>query len=173
MTDRKAAGALSHRALVVDVDGVVSPVHGNTAWRDDVVAGSVFGPVHVSPAMCRRLDALAEVPGVSCWWLTSWSREMRHAMNPFPGRRWPAVAESGSRPGRAWWKLVELEGWVDRHPEVASVAWCDDHLRSPTRAAAVRRRLDARGVEVLVVAPDTAVGLTPADLDRVEEWLRE
>ena len=52
------------RALVVDVDGVVSPVHGHTAWGDDVVAGHVFGPVRVSPAMCARLDEIAELPNL-------------------------------------------------------------------------------------------------------------
>ena len=73
------------KALIVDIDGVVSPVHGRTAWGDDVTAGNVFGPVLVSPGLCARLDDLAQTPGLSCWWLTSWSVKMRAAMRPFPG----------------------------------------------------------------------------------------
>lgn len=57
---------------MVDVDGVVSPVHGQTDWGDDVVAGRVFGPVQVSPELCRRLDRLTAMPGVRGVWLTGW-----------------------------------------------------------------------------------------------------
>ena len=49
------------RALVMDVDGVVAPVHGKTAWGDDVVAGRLFGPVLVSPTLCARLDEHPEI----------------------------------------------------------------------------------------------------------------
>jgi hypothetical protein len=80
--------------VVVDVDGVVSLVHGTTRWSDDVVAGHVFGPVHVSPAMNAHLDGLTQVPGVQCRWLTSWSREMRD-MDPFPG-----AGMGSAEPGR-------------------------------------------------------------------------
>lgn len=51
------------KALVLDVDGVVSPVFGHTAWGDDIVAGHLFGPVFVSPTMCQPLDRLAAHPG--------------------------------------------------------------------------------------------------------------
>jgi len=79
------------RAVVVDVDGVVSAVAPEQAlpWGDEVEAGTVFGPVLVSPALCDRLDALAEILGVSCWWLTSWTAQMRARMNPLPGAHWP------------------------------------------------------------------------------------
>jgi hypothetical protein len=162
------------RAVVVDVEGVVSPVHGHTAWGDDVVAGNVFGPVYTSPAMCRRLDELALVPGVSCWWLTSWTPQMRARMDPFPGRDWPVVADQpsvGSGPGRGrWWKPEALEAWLARHGDVTAIAWCDDHLRPGARAAAVRRRLASRGVDALLIAPDTAVGLTPDHLAALTAW---
>ncbi len=88
------------RALIVDVDGVISPVHGHTAWGDDVVAGHVFGPVLVSPAMCARLDQIAASPNLLCGWLTSWSVEMRTAMNrsqDAPGR--PCHPRRAQAPG--------------------------------------------------------------------------
>src|SRR4051812_18450683 len=53
------------RVVIVDVDGVVSPVHpSGTTWGDEVVAGQVFGPVLVSPRLCAHLDALDLVAGV-------------------------------------------------------------------------------------------------------------
>jgi hypothetical protein len=160
-------------ALIVDVDGVVSPVHGRTAWGDDVTAGNVFGPVLVSPGLCARLDDLANTPGLSCWWLTSWSVKMRAAMRPFPGRRWPVVADQSQAPmrGRTWWKLAALEIWLGQHAEVLGLAWCDDDLRGG-RPAAVRRRIAARGIDPLLLAPRTSLGLTPEHLDLLEAWGR-
>ena len=57
-------------ALIVDVDGVVSPVHGATAWGDDVDGGMRHTPV--SPLLNGRLDALGDRPDVLPMWLTSW-----------------------------------------------------------------------------------------------------
>lgn len=163
------------KVVVVDVDGVVSAVHPTApTWGDEVVAGTVFGPVMVSPMLCRRLDSLAAVPGVECVWLTSWDEDMRAGMDPFPGPGWVTVAgpeEALTMPDDAWWKLTALEGWLDTHPEVTAVAWCDDHLRGG-RPAAIRRRFAARGVDVLFVRPASAVGLTPGDLDTIETWAR-
>jgi hypothetical protein len=161
-------------AVVVDVDGVVSPVHGRTAWGDDVICGNVFGPVFVSPQLCARLDALDARDGVRCWWLTSWSGSMRAAMSPFPGRRWPVIAD-GTGPavstGRRWWKLSALETWLACQPALRAVAWCDDHLTPGSRQRAVHRAASARGVAVLAICPNTAVGLTPGNLARLETWL--
>jgi hypothetical protein len=119
-------------ALILDVDGVVSPVHSaGSPWGALVNAGNVFGPV---------LDALARRPGVSCWWLTSWTDQMRLAMDPFPGRAWPVVGSLDDQRGvgRSWWKMAAVQAWVARHPTVRSVAWCDDHLRGGRPAAARR-----------------------------------
>lgn len=168
------------RVVIVDVDGVVSAVHpapGASPWGDEQVVGNVFGPVLVSRTLSRRLDALNRTGDVSCWWLTSWTSEMRSSMRGFPGAEWPVIAEPDLRPaalvmGRndTWWKLTAVEGWLDQHPEVRDVAWCDDHLRGG-RPAAVRRRFAARGLHApLLLAPDTGVGLTPTAVARLEEW---
>jgi hypothetical protein len=45
---RSSASPPVKPVAVFDVDGVVSPVHGHTAWGDDVVAGNVFGPAYTS-----------------------------------------------------------------------------------------------------------------------------
>ena len=165
------------RVVIVDVDGVVSAVHpqpGALTWGDEHVVGNVFGPVLTSPTLRERLDSLNELPNVSCWWLTSWSTEMRASMNDFPGAAWPVIAEpdlgSGVDRRAGWWKLSAVETWLEQHPEVREIAWCDDHLRGG-RPAAVRRRFEARGLNPpLLLAPATDVGLAPADLDRLEMW---
>lgn len=177
--------------VVVDVDGVVSPVDvsgdpGPTLWGDDVVVGNVFGPVLASPSLVAHLDALSQVPGVRCLWLTSWSPEMRSRMNPFPGRTWPAlmwedVVPAGMAGRRRWWKLVALERWLaagaagsdDAAAErVESVVWLDDDLRHGARKAACRRRLDAVGAESLLIAPRRSVGVTPQEMLQVGEWVK-
>jgi hypothetical protein len=161
---------VSTRALVLDVDGVVSPLCGHTAFGDDVVAGHVFTPVLVSPTMCTRLDELEQTPGVSCWWLTSWTAEMRAHMDPFPGRGWPSIGEPPHRIGRRWWKLDALTSWLQRHPEIRSIAWCDDRLRPPARSAAARRELRQLDVEAMLLAPDSTTGLTPEALTQLTTW---
>lgn len=198
--------------MVVDVDGVVSPVHPVAdVWGDEVVAGQLFGPVRVSPTLCRRLDALAALPHVVPLWLTSWPAESRARMDPFPGRDWPAVVEQGAfhdpvidEDRLGWWKWDALREWLQRHREVGSLVWCDDHLGQPlwddaveaqepgaaagegprrrptasmvepedapfltTAAALIAPRLTQVGVAATLVAPATAVGLSPEDLDRV------
>lgn len=162
------------KALIVDVDGVVSPVHGRSRWGDDLVAGQLFGPVFVSPALCARLDLLDRAPDLSCCWLTSWSAAMRARMDPFPGRAWPVIAEQDDVPvtGRAWWKLTALEAWLDCHPEIGALAWCDDDIRGG-RLPAVRRRLATRGLASLLLTPRVTVGLTPAHLDVLEAWVHD
>ncbi len=91
-------------------------------------------------------------------------------MEPFPGRSWATVADQHTRArGRGWWKLTALETWLTVHPEIDAIAWCDDQLRGG-RPAAVRRRLSRLGVDVLLIAPRTSVGLTPGHLVRLQEW---
>lgn len=167
-------GSQPIRAVIVDVDGVVSPVHGaGTAWGDDVVAGRVFGPVIVSPTMCTRLDQLNRVPGVDCWWLTSWDAEMRERMDPFPGREWPVITDLADAwvKARGWWKFDAVGAWLDRNPQVQGLAWCDDHLRGG-RPPAIRRRLAQRGIDPLLLTPKVEVGLTPEHLDQLDAWAK-
>jgi hypothetical protein len=168
----------ARRALIVDVDGVVSAVRpqpGSLPWGDEQEVGNLFGPVLTSPAMRRRLNALNQLPDVACWWLTSWSGEMRARMISFPGAAWPVIAEPDlhSEPAtdrRGWWKLAAVESWLAQHPEVRDVAWCDDHLRGG-RPAAVRRRFATRGLNPpLLLAPNTRVGLAPKHLVLLEAW---
>lgn len=182
-------------ALVVDVDGVVSPIGkaGPTAWGDDVVAGHVFGPVLISPTLCRALDELAARPGVTPLWLTSWTADMRNAMNPFPGRSWPELLSEPNDPDLDWWKWAALCRWLDTNPGISRVAWCDDQLtdanlvelRSPHRpaqrtsddldapngTAVIHTELARRHIDARLFAPLTTRGLTPADVALLAAFL--
>jgi hypothetical protein len=161
----------THRALVMDVDGVVSPVHGKTAWGDDVVAGRLFGPVLVSPTLCARLDEIAAAPDVTGFWLTDWPPEARARMDPFPGRDWASIARPATNPtGQIWTKWPAMQAWLDDHPEITTLVWCDDHL-TPSRRATILTRLEERGVRSLLVTPATSVGLTPEHLVKVAAML--
>jgi hypothetical protein len=162
----------TNRALVLDVDGVVSPVHGKTAWGDDVVAGTLFGPVLVSPTLCARLDEItAAAPDLAGFWLTDWFPETRARMDACPGRSWASIARPASTPtGRTWTKWPAMQAWLDDHPEVTTLVWCDDHL-TRSRRATIRTRIEERGVRTLLVAPDTSVGLTPQHLVKVAAML--
>lgn len=205
-------------ALVVDVDGVVSAVHPpGDVWGDEVTAGHLFGPVRVSPTLCRRLDRLAALPHVEPLWLTSWPAESRRRMDPFPGRTWETlrVVEDAGDAGvtnlpadvdrLGWWKWDALRAWLHTHREVRSLVWCDDHLAEllwaedvdqedasadeprprplasaldpedapflTTVSEVIAARLTEAGVAATLIAPETAAGLRPADLDRVEAAL--
>ena len=192
-------------AFIVDVDGVVSPVHGATAWGDDVDGGPGLGDVPVSPTLNARLDTLGRRSDVVAAWLTSWDAKMRSPMR-FPGAEWPTVAHQWSWSGQPvydgtaareragerwtdheWWKWWALDSWLDRHPDIDTVVWCDDHLSLAffefhdeydvevngvlTRATYARIELERRGLRALIVAPATNVGLTPDDINRIETFL--
>lgn len=193
----------------MDVDGVVSAVHPeDDVWGDEVTAGHLFGPVRVSPTMCRRMNELAALPHVVPMWLTSWHAESRQRMDPFPGRGWPTLAgpddlrdSPTDEDGLGWWKWDALWAWLGHNRQIESLIWCDDHLGLPlwadgdfdgfpgetpvlrpvvsalepedvpfltTTAAVVATRLAQLGVDPTLVAPATATGLLPGDLDRIE-----
>lgn len=181
-------------AMMLDFDGVVSPVRGRTAWGDDVAADDGHPPVLVSPAMCARLDTLAAVPGVGCWWLTSWTPAMRASLRVCCGRDWPAVADPDDSALAVidlapavvtdWWKWVALGPWLHRHREITTLVWCDDDLHrtheygepladpGPDYRPSIQRALAERGIVAELIAPTSSVGLTPADVHRIEHALR-
>lgn len=177
---RPPSGGLRPVLVVVDVDGVTSPVHGGTAWTDDIEVGDVFGPVVVSPALVAHLDALDTVPGVTCLWLTDWTPKMRARMQLFPGRNWPRLKRGDQPAGsRSWWKFAALHAWLTglaanlpKEEFFGSLVWLDDDLDTLTIRAACQRLLRPLGLETLLVAPRPGLGVTPAEMVRVGEWVK-
>jgi hypothetical protein len=188
-------------ALVLDVDGVLSPLHGHTTWGDDQIAGDLFGPVNISPKLVRRLEGIAGQPHVIAAWLTDWPPRLRARMRGFPGPDWTDIGQAHRHslprgPG-TWWKPPALRAWLDDQPSVTRLAWCDDDLALPRsgatgqtdldlipllgHAALAGRRLFApntnqaevplTGLSVLLTAPSPDTGLTATEVERVDRFL--
>lgn len=166
--------------VVVDVDGVTSPIHGTTAWTDDVEVGDVFGPVVLSPSLVGHLDGLDDVPGVTCLWMTDWTEEMRARMRIFPGRDWKRLERTDRPEGsRSWWKFAALHRWLTDlsgatppREFFGSLVWLDDDLATWTLQAACRRLLQPLIPDILMIAPKSDTGLTPAEMVQVGEWIK-
>ena len=180
-------------ALILDVDGVVSPIHGPTAWGDDQIAGYLSEPVLVSPTLTRRLDSLAGRPDVTAAWLTGWPASARRRLLGFPGRDWPDIGLTPT--GRltndtgAWWKPAVLRDWLDSSgPQVRRLVWCDDYIvpnlahlspltaggngqDEPPFVASPTLETTLGATAALLIAPATNLGLTPTDLDRIENFI--
>lgn len=173
--------------LLLDVDGVVTPLAGCTAWGDDVPASRSRLRISVSPTMCAHLDEIGRRDDVRPYWLTSWEDDMRAQMDPFPGRHWPSLPTSvqgtagvfrGWPVADVWWKWAVVAKYFQDDP-ISRVVWCDDRFDVPaapersskTRRSLIESWLSERGIESLILASDPWIGLTPHDLKTIEDWL--
>lgn len=153
--------------LLLDVDGVLNPVceRPPDTWPDYGVREVDGWHVTCSAAMAARLSAIAG--RTEAVWLTTWG-DRAVPLGRGIGLAIDAVAPRGPESPLGWWKLDAAQAmWAgDARPFV----WIDDDV--PFDAAA-RRWTEplAEAGQCLVVAPDTQVGLTPAHLDEVEEFL--
>lgn len=176
-------------ALVMDIDGVVSPIHGPTTFGDDQIAGHMLGPITISPTLTRRLDDIASRPGVIALWLTSWTAKNRLKIAGFPGHDWPDLKHQPlpEEPPNTdvWWKPAVLRRWLDEQPQLRRLIWCDDGILPPLEELqpligsrpprTVASPTHSPVLEVMIgdlpaslFGPHTHHGLTAADLDRIE-----
>ena len=107
---------------------------------------------------------------------------MRARMRMFPGGDWPLLAdpedpsvyENASRfhDSQTWWKWRALHTYA-RNTPLAGLVWCDDHLASHDSQThqLVQEALTKLGIPHLLVSPHTNVGLTPADLVMIKDWV--
>ena len=107
-------------------------------------------------------------------WLTTWQDEAPAAFTGLLGSDMPVIP----RPATAeiWWKIDALLGYLTEHPDIRRVAFADDHLDREddlglTYRETLAEALDYLRIEHLLVAPDSAVGLTVEDLAGIEAWL--
>jgi hypothetical protein len=187
MTTQLASGTMPSKLLILDVDGVVSPVHpvpGTLPWRDEIEVGDVFGPVLVSPTLCARLDRLAQHPDLSCVWLTSWTPGMRARMKCFPGRTWPDIGQPQRNPTGGperdheteWWKWRALRSWLDTHTGISRIVWCDDDIgstaqRQPPQPDPEGARRSAASDEPLESLAERTAVWGYLDNRRITSWL--
>ena len=87
-----------------------------------------------------------------------------------------------------WWAL---DAWLSERPWITTLVWCEDHLSRAfwdfdgdvggprddaltlTRAAVVSADLQRCGIGALLVSPATDTGLTPGDLDHIQDFLND
>lgn len=152
-TERSAVGL---ELLLLDVDGVISPLGRSTAWDDFRIVDAAPAALQVSRQMG---DALAALPAQRRW-LTSWDDHANAwvgpalGWKPLPVVRWPGGP--GARPHK-----LKIEGFESllRSLQVRprAVAWCDDAL-TPPMVRRARRLLGT--VPLWTAVPEPLVGLT-------------
>ena len=152
---------------LLDVDGVlnaVTDVDPPTWPRWELSQARAF-PIRWSPDVLDRITALVDAGAVEVRWLTTWSGAITQL--PFTaGHGWPLAGEADLEdPEVRWWKLAVAR---QTHQPGRRMVWTDDDIAV---VPAARAWADA-APEVLALSPDPAVGLTPADLDRIEDFLR-
>lgn len=178
--------------LLLDVDGVLNALGRPLpdtwpTWRTGtaVALGRPY-VIAYSPDAVRRLLALHETGAAEVQWLTTWGHAANTSLRRLLSMPELAVAatfgaEAPTAGGAAladvtpaapdaltgrWWKFDAVRQLLATWPG-RRLVWLDDDLAGePDIAAWTRGQTDA-----LLIAPDPRVGLTPADLDRVEAFL--
>ncbi|THA71422.1 hypothetical protein E6P78_05705 [Streptomyces sp. A0958] len=161
--------------LFLDVDGPLIPFGPRTGGhrtypQAPLPPGAGTHPLlaRIDPALGPRLAALP----CELVWATTWAGEANTVVAPRLGLRdldviaWPESPEQEERDARAGlhWKTRTL---VDRAAGRAFV-WVDDEI-----SATDRRWVGARHTgPALLHRVDPAVGLTGADLQLIDAWLR-
>ena len=165
--------------LLLDVDGVLNAARMDLpeGWRRGTFNGYVLS---WDPTVVARLRDLHESGRVELQWLTTWT-EMADQLLAEPmglprGLRTHSRDDvlptgfSGERRGiPGWWKLGAAQAVALDEPD-RRIVWIDDDLADPAEDTSTWL---AANEHVLVVAPDFFVGLTHAELDRVEAWLAD
>lgn len=157
---------------LLDVDGVVNAVHpwgadhlGDTYTTGTMTIDGGRYPMTWSPALIDRIRDLHTAGVVEVRWATGWCVWAHHLETlwnlPRLGRAFTTAvvgdALTDAKLAAARWVLAEGRRLV----------WTDD-LDLPA-GRTVLRELTWDG-RALLIAPDRAVGLLPADMDRIEAF---
>jgi hypothetical protein len=161
---------------LLDVDGVLAVerpdphVHARHRLR----AGGWPVDVWIAPEAVARIRIIVERYDLRLAWLTTWGREAADVLAPqirLPTAEVLAPPDDGSRTaaqpgdplGLPWWKEEAARRFLATEAPRALV-WTDDDITD-----AVRTEASARwGISHLLLAPNPGVGLTDAELDRIE-----
>lgn len=114
-----------------------------------------------APELMAGIRELHESAAVEIRWLTTWGPDANDGLRELLGL--PEFAVAGTPEyASAWWKLpCAVRAVEERRP----VIWTDDDLDASDTA-----RRWASNVGMLAIAPDPAVGLTPADLETIRAY---
>lgn len=148
--------------LLVDVDGVIS-LFGAGTDPGGCVPALVEGIPHL---LSRRAGPLLArlAPAFECVWCTGWEDRadghLPHLICAPAG--WPHIVFPDRPEIDAHWKLSGIDAFAGRS---RPLAWIDDAHDARCHAWA-----QARQGPTLLVATETAVGLTDAHAEELEAW---
>lgn len=183
-----------HAVMFLDVDGVVNALARAATRR--LVPTQVPGPmgrewiVHLAPPVLARLARVLDSDIVRPRWLTTWGSLARDHLAPAAGlpdiehepspetlfltrqdafRRYCLKPSTSPDDQRTWWKTALVLDHTATDP-VAPLIWVDDEITQREREA-VQEAL--QGTPSLLLAPQRERGLTPGDLDQIEDFLTD
>lgn len=161
--------------VYLDVDGVLNAVTGSLpqwGWsaeshRCTRVNGFL---ISWSTELIDRLNALAVQPHVNFHWLTTWLRDAPEILADkigLHGKDWPVIGETqyASISYPDWWKLSAAQTAATESGR--RVVWIDDDLSHPP----AREWAVTLGESIMLVQPDTRVGVTKDMMDMIEAWV--
>ena len=150
----------------LDVDGVVNaagvdlPDH---LIRTEAKTAGTTWPIHYSPEVVEFINTVHRNRLAEIRWLTTWGPDARTSLAPAVGLDEFAAYEMYDSDD--WWKAEIVAGSLA--DEERPVIWTDDDITEDD----IAYFRDSAGVSTLVLAPVTTMGLTPADLRRITEFL--
>jgi hypothetical protein len=157
---------------LLDVDGVLNvarPGWSEAPHRGEALADGAWWPMRWAPALIQRIarlhaSGLAEVRWCSTW--CPWADQLETLFG-LPRLAAALTTEEATSPGlpRAAAKAAAAFRVLDA--EGRRLIWTDDDAIPHGEA---RLTLTAGG-RSLLIEPDSARGLQPADLDEIEAWI--
>lgn len=155
---------------LLDVDGVLNAVIKNnptgpgmwTEW-EKFKASNGFTLTY-SPQLIKRMNDLVVADKVEIVWLTTWFDQI----DALPFTNWHGFRVGNTKDEYhnrlEWWKLpVAQRLWEpDR-----KMVWTDDDINFDREA----RNWAGRQENVLAICPKTIIGITPKQMDMIEEFL--
>lgn len=156
--------------LLLDIDGVVGPIgptphyEGGAEWFD-LLPGRMHFSTHVLNELRRiEQDKIADVR-----WLSSWQDDAAtNLATTLNLPDWPAYTKRDIPSARMWmtdwWKEAIVSNLLLQGHQVA---WCEDNIPYEGNLMALKAFED----QLLCIAPEPGLGLTPSDLTLLRAWL--
>lgn len=172
---------MAKTVLLLDIDGVVVPMwHPAVAPATDEVVYEmaipprVHGSLRVRPAVLEAINRWA-VSGADVRWLTSWGwrikwlRQIGLPSLPVLYDPDPGEVVGWGRTGRSW-KRPAVARFLDGQSEILRLAWADDDAFY-TGYGDELRAAHPDVSDLLLVQPDSFVGITDNDIRRIDDFL--
>ncbi|MHA7156286.1 HAD domain-containing protein [Arthrobacter sp. TMN-50] len=177
---------MTHTMLLIDVDGVVIPYrHRTVAPPDDVSIYQLAIPplehqgIAIRPAVIEAVNRWA-ASGADVQWLSSWGAKTRW-LDQLGLPKLPIFYDPDPGEVYAWgrsqrsWKKPAVEDFLRAQREPVRLAWIDDdafHYRADRVHGELAESHPCLS-GLLLVEPDSVLGLTDAEILRVDEFLAD